>query len=122
MNSRLMVDLSLCSWNANGILNKIYDFKLFVEKYSPGVILVQETQLRPKHSININNYKCYRNYRTTEGQAYGGTLILIKKSIPHFHTPTPQLHHVEATLDPLNPPDLDLLTLYSRPQNYPSGQ
>ncbi|GFV06816.1 hypothetical protein TNCV_4314111 [Trichonephila clavipes] len=74
------------------------------EKYNPDVILVQETYMRPKHNININNYKCYRKDRITERQAYGGTLILITKSIPHSHTPTPQLHHVEATLVTLNPP------------------
>ncbi|GFW14294.1 hypothetical protein TNCV_1365491 [Trichonephila clavipes] len=55
------------------------------EKNSPDVILVQETHLRPKHNINIDNYEWYRNDRITEGQAYGSTLILIKKSIPHFH-------------------------------------
>ncbi|GFT15651.1 hypothetical protein TNCV_4985771 [Trichonephila clavipes] len=92
---------------------------LFVEplelekKYNPDVILVQETHLSPKHNKNINNYKYYRNDRITEGQTYGGTLILIKKSIPHFPTPTPQLHHVEATLVTLNPPNLDAITISS---------
>ncbi|GFV85320.1 putative RNA-directed DNA polymerase from transposon X-element [Trichonephila clavipes] len=83
------------------------------EKYSPDVILVQETHLRPKHNININNYKHYRNDRIVEGQAYGGTLILIKKSIPPSHTPTPQLYHVEATLVTLNSPNLDPIIITS---------
>ncbi|GFS73365.1 hypothetical protein TNCV_4712351 [Trichonephila clavipes] len=84
-----MIGLSLISWNANGILNKILEFKLFVEKSSPDVILIQETHLRPVHKFSVANYKCYRNDRITDGPASGGTLILIKKSIPHYLIPPP---------------------------------
>ncbi|GFT36583.1 putative DD41D transposase [Trichonephila clavipes] len=34
-----------------------------------GYTVDKETHLRPKHSIDINNYKCYRNDRPTEGPA-----------------------------------------------------
>ncbi|GFY02372.1 probable RNA-directed DNA polymerase from transposon X-element [Trichonephila clavipes] len=108
-----MIGLSLISWNANGILNKILEFKLFVEKYSPDGILIQETHLRPVHKFSIANYKCYRNDRITDGPASGGTLILIKKSIPHFNTPTPQLYYIEATTVTINPPNFDPLTITS---------
>ncbi|GFS98922.1 transposable element Tc1 transposase [Trichonephila clavipes] len=108
-----MIGLSLISWNANGILNKILEFKLFVEKYSPDVILIQETHLRPVHKFSVANYKCYRNDRITDGPASGGTLILIKKSIPHFNTPTPQLYYIEATTVTINPPNFDPLTITS---------
>ncbi|GFX57714.1 putative RNA-directed DNA polymerase from transposon X-element [Trichonephila clavipes] len=103
MISRPMIGLSLISWNANDILNKILEFKIFVEKYSPDVILVQETHLRPVHNISVANYKCYRNDRVTDGPASSGTLVFIKKSIPHFNTPTPQLYHIEATTVTINP-------------------
>ncbi|GFX42257.1 probable RNA-directed DNA polymerase from transposon X-element [Trichonephila clavipes] len=108
-----MIGLSLISWNANGILNKILEFKLFVEKYSPDVILIQETHLRPVHKFSVANYKCYRNDRITDGPASGGTLILIKKSIPHFNTPTPQLYYIESTTVTINPPNFDPLTITS---------
>ncbi|GFX66172.1 probable RNA-directed DNA polymerase from transposon X-element [Trichonephila clavipes] len=108
-----MIGLSLISWNANGILNKILEFKLFVEKYSPDVILIQETHLQPVHKFSVANYKCYRNDRITDGPASGGTLILIKKSIPHFNTPTPQLYYIEATTVTINPPNFDPLTITS---------
>ncbi|GFX84184.1 hypothetical protein TNCV_927951 [Trichonephila clavipes] len=57
------------------------------EKYSPDIILVQETKLRPTHNIRISNYTCYRKDRDAEGHAHGGTLILIKNSINHFNPP-----------------------------------
>ncbi|GFT14539.1 hypothetical protein TNCV_4433511 [Trichonephila clavipes] len=108
-----MIGLSLISWNANGILNKILEFKLFVEKYSPDVILIQETHLRPVHKFSVANYKCHRNDRGTDGPASGGTLILIKKSIPHFNTPTPQLFYIEATTVTINLPNFDPVSITS---------
>ncbi|GFS47196.1 nucleic-acid-binding protein from transposon X-element [Trichonephila clavipes] len=73
------------------------------EKYSPNLILIQETHLRPKHNINIPNYICYRNDRDTDENAYGGTLILIRRNIPHYNLPTPPLQHIEATIVVLTP-------------------
>ncbi|GFT99401.1 putative RNA-directed DNA polymerase from transposon X-element [Trichonephila clavipes] len=61
----------------------------------------------------MNNYKCYRNDRQTAGPASGGTLILIKKSTPHYNTPTLQLFYVEATIVTINPPNLDPLSITS---------
>ncbi|GFX96166.1 putative RNA-directed DNA polymerase from transposon X-element [Trichonephila clavipes] len=91
MISRKSIGLKLCSWNANGILNKISEFKIFVEKHSPDLALIQETHLRPHHNINIPNYNCYRNDRIGDGIARGGTLILVKKNISHHNIPTPPL-------------------------------
>ncbi|GFV45676.1 probable RNA-directed DNA polymerase from transposon X-element [Trichonephila clavipes] len=109
-----MIGLSLCSWNANGILAKINEFKLFVEKYSPDLILVQETKLRPIHNIRIANYTCYRNDRVADGHAVGGgTLIMIKNSINHFNMQTPQLQYTEATIVTINPPNFNPLTIIS---------
>ncbi|GFX89673.1 probable RNA-directed DNA polymerase from transposon X-element [Trichonephila clavipes] len=108
-----MNGLSLCSWNANGLLSKISEFRLFVEKYDPDILLIQETRLRPTLNININNYTCYRNDRITNGPTRGGTLIFIKKvhTIPHFNSPT--LHHVEATTVTLTPPNTNHISITS---------
>ncbi|GFV05286.1 RNA-directed DNA polymerase from mobile element jockey [Trichonephila clavipes] len=43
------------------------------------------------------------NDRTGPTRGWGGTAILIKRSIPHFHVPTPPLTGVEATLVALTP-------------------
>ncbi|GFV15996.1 RNA-directed DNA polymerase from mobile element jockey [Trichonephila clavipes] len=108
-----MYGLSLCSWNANGINSKLFEFKIFVEKHCPDIILLQETHLRPSQRFNIHNYNCYRNDRITEGPASGGTLILVKNTIPHFMPHSPPLQHIEATTVTLNPPNVNPLTITS---------
>ncbi|GFV38316.1 hypothetical protein TNCV_2653211 [Trichonephila clavipes] len=136
MISPKSIGLKLCSWNANGILNKISEFKIFVEKHSPDLALIQETHLRPHHNINIPNYNCYRNDRIGDGIARGGTLILVKKNISHHNIPTPTLNHIEATvvvitpqnLNPVSiisiyvPPSSDARLFYSRSRKSPSDQ
>ncbi|GFV84943.1 probable RNA-directed DNA polymerase from transposon X-element [Trichonephila clavipes] len=111
MISHKTIGLKLCSWNANGILNKISEFKIFVEKYSPDLLLIQETHLRPHHNINIPNYNCYRNHRIGDGRAGGGTLILTKKNVSHYNIPT--LNHIEATVVVITPQNLNPISVIS---------
>ncbi|GFS91085.1 hypothetical protein TNCV_2214471 [Trichonephila clavipes] len=113
MISHKTIGLKLCSWNANGILNKISEFKIFVEKYSPDLLLIQETHLRPHHNINIPNYNCYRNDRIGDGRAGGGTLILTKKNVSHYNIPTPTLNHIEATVVVITPQNLNPISVIS---------
>ncbi|GFU68242.1 hypothetical protein TNCV_39521 [Trichonephila clavipes] len=93
----------------------------YEEKYSPDLILMQETHLRPKHNINIPNYICYRNDRNTDENAYGGTLILIRRNIPHYNLPTPPLQHIEATIVVLTPPPnfnpISIISVYIPPSS-----
>ncbi|GFT87534.1 hypothetical protein TNCV_3759751 [Trichonephila clavipes] len=73
--------LKIVSWNVDSILNKIPEFENFVNSHDPDLIVLQETNLRPCHSLNTSKYKTYRNDRTTH--CGGGMAILIKRSIPH---------------------------------------
>ncbi|GFW56140.1 probable RNA-directed DNA polymerase from transposon X-element [Trichonephila clavipes] len=116
MINKSPIGLSLCSWNANGLLGKITELKIFIEKHSPDLILIQETHLRPSHNINIANYICYRNDRLTSNEnyrAFGGTLILIKNSIKHYSLPTPSMQTIEATIVILTPIDHDPISIVS---------
>ncbi|GFW29507.1 probable RNA-directed DNA polymerase from transposon X-element [Trichonephila clavipes] len=93
------------------------------EKYSPDLILIQETHLRPSHNINIANYTCYRNDRqpTTENdRAFGGTLILVKRAINHYSLSTPPLQTIEATvviLTPLDHEPISIVSIYIPPKS-----
>ncbi|GFW22521.1 putative RNA-directed DNA polymerase from transposon X-element [Trichonephila clavipes] len=52
--------------------------------------------------------------RIADGYAVGGgTLIMIKNSINHFNTQTPQFHYTEATIVTINPPNFNPLTIIS---------
>ncbi|GBN75633.1 putative RNA-directed DNA polymerase from transposon BS [Araneus ventricosus] len=97
--------LTLVFWNANGVRNCSADIRNFLEEHSPDIFLIQETKLRPEINFSIPNYDVYRTDRPQRNNAPtqgGGTGILIKKSLPHHHIPTPQLHFVEATSISLN--------------------
>ncbi|GFW02628.1 probable RNA-directed DNA polymerase from transposon X-element [Trichonephila clavipes] len=95
----------------------------FIDKHAPDLLLLQETHLRPEHSFSIPNYICYRNDRTNSVRGWGGTAILIKRNISHFHVPTPPLlTGVEATLVALTPTDQEpflVASIYAPPNpNY----
>ncbi|GFV37002.1 probable RNA-directed DNA polymerase from transposon X-element [Trichonephila clavipes] len=116
MISKSPIGLSLCSWNANGILSKLTELKIFIEQHSPHLILIQETHLRPSHNINIANYTCFRNDRPTSSdnnRAFGGTLILVKNAINHYSLPTPPMQTIEATIVILTPFDHDPISIVS---------
>ncbi|GFV73697.1 probable RNA-directed DNA polymerase from transposon X-element [Trichonephila clavipes] len=98
--------LSIYSWNADGVRSRIVEIRDFIDKHAPDLFLIQETHLRPEHSFKIPNYSCYRNDRTHPAPGRGGTAILIKNCISHYHVPTPpQVTGVEATLIMLTPID-----------------
>ncbi|GFT16588.1 putative RNA-directed DNA polymerase from transposon X-element [Trichonephila clavipes] len=113
MSKSSPIGLSLCSWNANGLLKRRIELRIFIEKHSPDITLIQETHLRPSHSFNIANYHCYRNDRIMEDHAAGGTLILIKNNIKHFHLPTPPLQAIEATIVIINLPNHNPISIVS---------
>ncbi|GFX62035.1 hypothetical protein TNCV_1358951 [Trichonephila clavipes] len=97
MISLKTIGLKLCSWNANGILNKISEFKIFVKKYSPDLLLIQETHLRPHHTINIQTTTATETIvLVTDAQA-AYFLILTRKMFRITISPPPPLNHIEAT-------------------------
>ncbi|GFX44622.1 hypothetical protein TNCV_2637851 [Trichonephila clavipes] len=112
MYSSSPIGLSLCSWNANGLLRKYAELRIFIEKHSPDILLIQETHLRPSHNLNIANYTCHRNDRISGGpRTAGGTLILVKNSLKHYCLPTPPLRALEATNIILTPPKHDPISI-----------
>ncbi|GFY62038.1 putative RNA-directed DNA polymerase from transposon X-element [Trichonephila inaurata madagascariensis] len=86
--------LTIFSWNADSIVNKFNELENFVIEHDPDVIALQETMLRPCHSLNLPNYKTYRTDRLTHRG--GGMAILIKNSIPH-HILDIKTHSIENT-------------------------
>ncbi|GFW03119.1 probable RNA-directed DNA polymerase from transposon X-element [Trichonephila clavipes] len=115
----------MVTWNAYGVRTRICELQDFLNKYKPDIMALQETWLRPNHTLALANYKIYRNDRiyTTYNPritSHGGTAILIKKSLKHTHIPTPNLNGVEATLVALTPERGDtalIISIYIPPNN-----
>ena len=59
------------------------------------MVLVCETFLKGADSFSLPNFVAYRNDRT-RGPG-GGTMILIRRNVPHYEVPCPPLGTVEAT-------------------------
>lgn len=48
--------LKFISWDYDGIKRNILEFKAFIRKHIPDIILIEETKLRPGLSLKIPNY------------------------------------------------------------------
>ncbi|GFQ77510.1 hypothetical protein TNCT_240511 [Trichonephila clavata] len=107
----------------DGVNSRMCELQDFINKYSPDVISLQETWLRPSHTLALANYKVYRNDRQhIRNSSYrcGGTGILIKNSIKHTRIPTPDLEGAEVTMVALNPERGDktlVISLYVHAQS-----
>jgi len=79
-------EFKIIAWNACGIRNKISDIKILITERNPDLILIQETHLNPNVHLQVSGFYCHRTDRPLTENS-GGTLILIKRHIPH--TPLP---------------------------------
>ncbi|GFW44823.1 putative RNA-directed DNA polymerase from transposon X-element [Trichonephila clavipes] len=70
-------NLTVISWNANGIRSRIEEFKSFIAEWNPDIVNLQETHLKPCHNFIFPDYNIYRTDRTFRG---GGTAIMIKRN------------------------------------------
>ncbi|GFR14749.1 hypothetical protein TNCT_70781 [Trichonephila clavata] len=100
--------LLMVTWNADGVNSRRLELRDFINKYNPEIISLQETWLRPSHTLTLANYRTYRNDRKHNphrNQSYrgGGTAILIKNTIKHTRIPTPNLVNAEATMVAITP-------------------
>ncbi|GFU49573.1 probable RNA-directed DNA polymerase from transposon X-element [Trichonephila clavipes] len=113
--------LRITSWNANGVNLRIVELRDFIDKHSPDIVLIQETHLGLGDTLHIPNFTTYRTDRPTppNQKRRGGTAILLKSSLPHYHTPTPPTGTVEATSVTLTPPGsqpIVITSLYISPK------
>ncbi|KFM77079.1 putative RNA-directed DNA polymerase from transposon X-element, partial [Stegodyphus mimosarum] len=109
--------LLVTTWNANGLHHKIEELRIFINEYSPDILLIQEHKLSPQITFNIANYCLYRlnRPRLTNRSPGGGLIILIKQSITHHQTTIPQLVALEAlaiTVTPLTSHPLTIISAY----------
>ena len=78
MNLLKSFGLIVLLWNCRSIVSNSVEFNNFVYSYSPHVICLCETFLKPGINYKLKGYKIFRRDRT--GRA-GGLLILVKDSI-----------------------------------------
>ncbi|GFT23257.1 putative RNA-directed DNA polymerase from transposon X-element [Trichonephila clavipes] len=102
-------NLTVISWNANGIRSRIEEFRSFIADWNPDIINLQETHLQPCYNFTFPDYNIYRNDRTFQG---GGTAIMVKRSIPH-HQIIINNNSLETTAIKLTRQDDEPITIIS---------
>ncbi|KAG5862499.1 hypothetical protein JTB14_036198 [Gonioctena quinquepunctata] len=75
--------LTMLSWNANGLREKIIELEDLILELNLDIIFVQETHLK-NVPIGIPNYKMYRKDRLAHRG--GGVAIFVKRSLKHEQT------------------------------------
>ncbi|CAG5093078.1 Protein of unknown function, partial [Cotesia congregata] len=80
-NSKNTIDnIKICSWNSNGLKNKLGEVIQFLNSYKIDIFLINETRLSDKDKLKIKNYNCIRK---DKGHTAGGVAILIRKDLAY---------------------------------------
>lgn len=93
--------IKIATWNANGILNKLQSFELFLNYNDIDICLVSETHMTSKNYLKIKNYKAY-NANHPDNLPKGGSAIIIKDSIAHFETLKLETNAIQASIVHVN--------------------
>lgn len=78
-----MNNLSICSWNANGLRHKVGELIDFISRTKIDIVLISETRLNEHVKLKIRNYKCLGK---DKGSTAGGLAMLIRNNIPYKET------------------------------------
>ena len=65
--------------NAAGIMNKIDSLHRIIKVFNPAVIFLQETKIRQRNKLKLNDYDVFENIRNHAGG--GGLLTAVHKSL-----------------------------------------
>lgn len=105
-------------WNANGILGKLSEMRVFLSDYNIDVMLLSETHTKPSQDMKVPGYTTYRTDRLTKPG--GGTAVLIKTGIKHHEMGntdvTPTLEYSAILIDDRNLQRLKVIAVYKPPE------
>lgn len=92
--------LQILSWNCQSLSNKLFELNNFINNPNfptPHVILLQETWLNNKQTINIKNYKTVRKDRNSQSRyPHGGVAIFVHQNIEFKSVKFVNLKHIEG--------------------------
>lgn len=113
--------LKIIQLNANSIYSKSkrHQLKQLMIKHNPDIMLISETKLNNKNTVQFNGYKIYRTDRVTNNG--GGTAIIIKNYIDSEYIDTPiNIKSIEcciAIIKLKNNKKLYVTSIYRPPKN-----
>jgi hypothetical protein len=93
--ARVHRPLRVLAFNANGIWRQHYELSKQLQDLHIDVGLLSEAYLKHHEKFFIQNYHFY--WTNSFPGRKGGTVIAVRKGIPHNHVDLPPLVSVEAT-------------------------
>ena len=73
----------IIQWNCRGIRAKYEELFLFLNKYNPKVVCLQETFLKDKNQLNIKHFHLHNHHYKDGDRASEDVPILVRKDIPN---------------------------------------
>lgn len=84
--NKIIQNLTILNWNANGINNQRSLFIAFLARYNVDIACISETHLDEVTKFRIPGYNVYRKDRCSEVAA-GGVAVIIKSKYEHIQLP-----------------------------------
>ena len=110
--------LKLLQWNVRSVSKNRTDLSFLANKHDIDIAILSETWLLPNQNFTFSGYRVYRSDRH---DGYGGSAILIKKSIAAAEIPIDTKNSkFQATCIKLK--NLSLISIYNSPSNILSDQ
>lgn len=100
--------MQILQWNSQSICNKKHDLIYLINKYSPFLVALSETWLRPQATLKFSGYKSIREDRS---DGYGGVAIMIKKGYPYSVVDLP-VHSVNISVIAVNVCNICFVSIY----------
>lgn len=107
-----MSHIKICSWNANGLREKIGELREFLDRNKIDIMLINDTRYNDRMNLKISNYKTIRK---DANSAAGGLAILVKYNIPFTNIKIPNNIKFESLCIKLHP-NIYLISAYCSPK------
>jgi hypothetical protein len=89
--------LTVLEWNVNGLLQKLQELQLFLDKQKIDMRLLAETHLTNQSYIKIKAYQVYHMVHP-QNTARGGSAVLIKDNMIHLEEAKYATDEIQATV------------------------
>ena len=77
------MDNNIIQWNIRGSRVNYSELLLFITKYCPASIYLQEIHLKSNYTINIKNHVSYNYIKHPANKPCGSSSVIMNNNIPH---------------------------------------
>lgn len=111
-------EFKIAAWNANGLSQHAEEVKTYIKNQNIDIMLISETHFTNKNFLTVPKYKIYHTPHP-DGNAHGGTALIIRDSIKHQEMDKYVKEHLQATIVQIdtNKGNLTVAAIYCPPKH-----